>query len=106
MSVRDYYYQHFDDLESYDKFHFASRIKNFSKSHDFDDYFKTNILDQDLASIFSNNDYSKINHIEARKPYFEKYAFHGTTNAEFALATLGNDAGIYGSAKLILDLEA
>ena len=35
--------------------------------------------------------------------YFEKYAFHGSTNAEFALATLGNDAGIYGAAKLVLD---
>jgi len=41
--------------------------------------------------------------IDYMKPYFEKYAFHGTTNAKFALATLGNDAGIYGSAKLVLD---
>ena len=41
--------------------------------------------------------------IDYMKPYFEKYAFHGTTNAEFALATLGNDAGIYGAAKLVLD---
>ena len=41
--------------------------------------------------------------IDYMKPYFEKYAFHGSTNAEFALATLGNDAGIYGAAKLVLD---
>jgi len=41
--------------------------------------------------------------IDYMKPYFEKYAFHGTANAEFALATLGNDAGIYGAAKLVLD---
>lgn len=34
---------------------------------------------------------------------FEKYAFHGCRNAAFRLATLGNDAGIYGAAKLVLD---
>lgn len=34
---------------------------------------------------------------------FEKYAFHGCRNASFKLATLGNDAGIYGAAKLVLD---
>lgn len=33
---------------------------------------------------------------------FEKYAFHGSKNAAFRLATLGNDAGIYGAAKLVL----
>ena len=34
--------------------------------------------------------------------YYEKYAFHGCKNADFKLATLGNDAGIYGAAKLVL----
>lgn len=34
---------------------------------------------------------------------FEKYAFHGCQNAAFRLATLGNDAGIYGAAKLVLE---
>ena len=34
--------------------------------------------------------------------YYEKYAFHGCMNAQFKLATLGNDAGIYGAAKLVL----
>ena len=37
------------------------------------------------------------------KPYFEEYAFHAVRNAEFKLATLGNDAGIYGAAKMVLD---
>lgn len=37
------------------------------------------------------------------KPYFEQTVFSGSRNAEFALATLGNDAGIYGAAKLILE---
>jgi len=36
------------------------------------------------------------------KPAYEKYVFHGSKETEFALATLGNDAGIYGAAKLVL----
>lgn len=39
------------------------------------------------------------------RPAFLKYVFPGAKNAEFTLATLGNDAGIYGAAKLILDAE-
>lgn len=41
--------------------------------------------------------------IEYMEPFFKKYVFHGAGNAIFALATLGNDAGIFGSAKLVLD---
>ncbi|MBD5551191.1 MAG: ROK family glucokinase [Lachnospiraceae bacterium] len=37
------------------------------------------------------------------RPAFEKYVFPGAKGAKFVLATLGNDAGIYGSAKLVLD---
>lgn len=37
------------------------------------------------------------------KPYYEKYVFHGSRNAVFKLAMLGNDAGIYGAAKMVLD---
>lgn len=36
------------------------------------------------------------------RPPFEKTVFHGCKNAVFALATLGNDAGIYGAARLLL----
>lgn len=39
------------------------------------------------------------------KPHYEKNVFHGSRNVKFALAKLGNDAGIYGAAKLILDME-
>ena len=35
--------------------------------------------------------------------YYTKYVFHGSRNAQFKLATLGNDAGIYGAAKLVLE---
>lgn len=34
---------------------------------------------------------------------FEKYVFPGAKRTKFALAKLGNDAGIYGAAKLVLD---
>ena len=37
------------------------------------------------------------------KPPFEKTVFHGSRDTIFALATLGNDAGIYGAAKMVLD---
>jgi len=36
------------------------------------------------------------------KPSFEKYVFKGAKNTKFLLATLGNDAGMYGAAKLVL----
>lgn len=35
--------------------------------------------------------------------YYKKYVFHASREAKFVLATLGNDAGIYGAAKLVLD---
>lgn len=37
------------------------------------------------------------------QPPFEKYAFFANKGTRFTLATLGNDAGIWGAAKLILD---
>ena len=37
------------------------------------------------------------------KDEYDKYVFHGSRGVKFALATLGNDAGIYGAAKMMLD---
>lgn len=37
------------------------------------------------------------------KPSFYKTVFHGSKDTIFALATLGNDAGIYGAAKMVLE---
>lgn len=34
--------------------------------------------------------------------YYNQYVFHACKNVAFKLATLGNDAGIYGAAKLVL----
>lgn len=36
------------------------------------------------------------------KPYYEKYAFSPCANVKFTTAMLGNDAGIYGAAGMIL----
>ncbi len=43
--------------------------------------------------------------IDYLKPYYDGNVFHGCKDVKFKLATLGNDAGIYGAAKLILDME-
>ena len=37
------------------------------------------------------------------KKYYMEVAFHGCRETRFEMATLGNDAGIYGTARLILD---
>lgn len=40
--------------------------------------------------------------LETVQTHFKKYAFHASENVKFALATLGNDAGIYGAVKMVL----
>lgn len=40
---------------------------------------------------------------ESVKKYYQENAFHASRNTEFRLALLGNDAGIYGAAKLGID---
>lgn len=41
--------------------------------------------------------------INTVRKYFRSGAFHASEDAKFALATLGNDAGMYGSVKMVLD---
>ena len=41
--------------------------------------------------------------IEYVKKYYKPYAFHASREVLFGLVTLGNDAGIYGSAKMVLN---
>lgn len=38
------------------------------------------------------------------KPSYVKNVFHANRNVKFTLATLGNDAGIFGAAKLVSDI--
>nr|WP_326186577.1 ROK family glucokinase [uncultured Oscillibacter sp.] len=40
---------------------------------------------------------------DAIRTYYRKYAFHTSTETDIGIARLGNDAGIYGGAKMILD---
>ena len=40
--------------------------------------------------------------LDTAKKYFQQYAFHPCRDTKFVLATLGNDAGMYGAAKLVL----
>ncbi len=44
--------------------------------------------------------------IDFIRPNYEKNVFCGSREVKFSLATLGNDAGIYGAAKLVLDMES
>ena len=41
--------------------------------------------------------------LEYIQKYYIPYVFHGSRDAKFALATLGNDAGIYGAARLMIE---
>lgn len=41
--------------------------------------------------------------IDGVTPRFHKYVFHAASQVQFALASLGNDAGAYGAFKLALD---
>ena len=42
--------------------------------------------------------------INAIAGYYRKYAFHVSTDTPIVLATLGNDAGIYGAAGMVLSI--
>ncbi len=41
--------------------------------------------------------------IDAVEKNYRKYAFHACRDAQITLATLGNEAGMYGAAKLVLE---
>lgn len=43
--------------------------------------------------------------IDFIRPHYEKNVFHSNRQVVFTLATLGNDAGIYGAAKMVMDME-
>jgi len=41
--------------------------------------------------------------IDVIQKYYREYAFHAAKETEFKAATLGNNAGIYGGVKLVLE---
>ena len=83
MSVRKYYFEHFNELSPEKKFHFAIRMKNFFKISDFDEYLTNNQPSKELKPIIENNNYSRVSNYEMRRPFFEKYA--GIYGVEAAL---------------------
>lgn len=40
--------------------------------------------------------------IDGLMPWFQKHVFHAASQVRFSIASLGNDAGVYGACKLIL----
>ena len=73
MTVKKYYDQHLDELSPEKRFHYITRMKNFLKTHDYDDYLSKNMPDTNLVAILTNNNYSKVYNKELRRPFFEKY---------------------------------
>lgn len=78
--IRDYYYDHFDELPFDKKFHFASRLAAWNKdpgalSHiqHLAPYFITDSIENDLRELINNPPKAKINAAETRQPYFDRY---------------------------------
>ena len=74
MTVREYYTTHFNELSAKKQFHFATRIKNWFKTDQFDHFLANHELNRNLASVLANDDFSRVNYYAERKEYFEKYA--------------------------------
>lgn len=95
MTVKDYYYLHFAELNPEKQFHFATRMKNYFKVHDFDDYLINNQPSTNISDIINNNNYSMVNNYDLRKPFFEKYqGIYGIEAALFRVHHLLIEYGI------------
>jgi len=59
----------------------------------------------DPEAVVLGGGVSKAGHplLDGAQQYFEKYCFHACRDTQFALATLGNNAGVYGAFQLLLD---
>lgn len=102
MSVRSYYYEHFNELAPDKKFHFATRVKNYFHCDDFQDYFAHNMPSTDLKVLLENNDFSHVNNLEARRPYFLKYdQIYGIDLALFRVNHLLNEYNVDLRADLL-----
>lgn len=102
MTSREYYYQHFSELNPDKKFHFATRIKNYFKVSDFDEYLRNNQPSANLAEIFADNDFSKVNNYSLRKPFFEKYdGIYGIEAALFRVHHLLMEYGLDTRAEFL-----
>ena len=73
MTVKNYYISHFGELTPAKQFHFATRIKNWFQTNEFDEFLAAHEPNHNLGTILENDDYSRVNFYEVRNPYFEKY---------------------------------
>ena len=62
-----------------------------------------NVVDPEVVVIGGGVSRAGQQLLTGARPHFKRYVFHANTEARFALASLGNDAGAYGAFKLILD---
>ena len=73
MTVKEYYLKHFDELPEEKRFHLATRLKNWFGGTEFDEFLAEHEPSHDLAPLLTNDDYSRVNFIDERRPFFEKY---------------------------------
>lgn len=64
--VKSFYDEHFDELSENKKFHYATRVKNFT-------YLNSHKPTTKISEILKDNDFSKVNFFEKRKKFFQKY---------------------------------
>ena len=62
-----------------------------------------NTVDSDIVVIGGGVSRAGQPLLEGIRKYYPRHAFHPIKDMEFAIATLGNDAGAYGAFKLVLD---
>ena len=62
-----------------------------------------NVVDPDMVVLGGGVSKAGQMLLDGTRPYFDKYVFHAARGAQFALASLGNDAGAFGAFKLALD---
>lgn len=80
QSVRQYYFDNFDQLPDDKQFHFVSRLSSWNSDEDaksiinsLSDRFITKDIKNDLKELIDNPPHAKINAYESRKQFFDKY---------------------------------
>ena len=61
------------------------------------------VVDPEVVVLGGGVSKASVPLLEGVKRHFARYAYHACRDTEFALATLGNDAGVYGAFQMLLD---
>lgn len=95
MTVKNYYYEHFNELSEEKQLHFAQRMKRWADEDRFDTFLAEHEPSHDLAAVLANNDYTKVRFLEERQPFFEKYqGIFGLEAALFRVLNLRLEYGV------------